>query len=362
MCSCSEVNHNEKKTGISLPKNHNLEVTGNLFLNKTQISTIEINKPYHEIILNENNYSYPNQFVIGTESNDKIIIFKNPIILHETATSIILEYIDDSKCHSIAVKIGEINDDIRTIELLNLNFQKIPVGIVPSYSYEDSCEKYVIMQIAAGNLSKLTHLMNNQTLERMIFTLEIIRQIVTTFILLFKKNLLYIDIKPENILYQFSSENQIEIRLGDLGSIIPSTKEKISTITYPSYDRLGIKYENPTEKDIVWGIGILIISLMGLDLQQFIWTEVEGEGEMKIPKIDNKDDPDPVQIQTLENFFKLKFNEYYKNNIFAKIDKPIVNLLLRTLAFNPSNRWDLKTSLEKIEKTLENYRLKLMTQ
>lgn len=90
---------------------------------------------------------------------------------------------------------------------------------------------FVIMPTADGDLHDLAgdRMLNKYQIDRIISVINNVLQC------LFENGVYYFDIKPANILYQCKSDTELNIFLGDIGSIIPVRKVYIATYPTPDY-------------------------------------------------------------------------------------------------------------------------------
>ena len=101
---------------------------------------------------------------------------------------------------------------------------------------------FVIMPTADGDLYDLasTRMLNIYQIDRIISVIQKVLQC------LFENGVYYFDLKPANILYQCKSDTELNIFLGDIGSIIPVKKVYIATYPTPDYFN-GLIPEDITE-------------------------------------------------------------------------------------------------------------------
>jgi hypothetical protein len=188
------------------------------------------------------------------------IRYNNPIVLYGGSYGLILKYENlTGQASFIALKIGNISDDMKAIRIIKGS--RCKNLIVPSVLKP----KYLVMEFVSGNLedlidiTKINDHVGNQVL------LNIIDQIIQVFKCLMDLGLFYTDIKVQNILYRCQDNNVIQIILGDLGSA--KTVFQTASCTFIPFDRWddGGKIYMPRESDIVWGIGMLWLQLLGLE-------------------------------------------------------------------------------------------------
>lgn len=143
--------------------------------------------------------------------------------------------------------------------------------IIKSYMFVKNInEQYIIMPCVSGSLSD--YFKDNLDISE-IEKINIILKIVYGLDCLINVNLFYTDLKTDNILYKLDEHNNcIDIIFGDIGSAFVSSSLMAKT-TYPSYERRNTNgiFQYPTEKDVVWSLGILILNIIGVDISIFMY-------------------------------------------------------------------------------------------
>ena len=278
-----------------------LSITGNL------------KQKYEENSFNKQGQYIGHKLIIDEKISREIAFYKyfmygNLEYTHETkrlgkgSYGFVVKYkTNDNPPKYIAVKYGSIDNDIRVINHMNVNSDKCSKLLVEYIIYtnndeqpllrknyhEDGTFSYdndgtrkdtscIIMENAIGTIEDLIHVTKNNKnkLKRILYA------IVIAIKCLFDIGLYYIDIKLENILYQYT-ETGYKIILGDLGGAV--LKDNEGSLTYPPYEcvKRELKWKiitEPTNLDItvttnldikeyiiLWGLGILTLFLLGVE-------------------------------------------------------------------------------------------------
>jgi hypothetical protein len=203
-----------------------------------------------------------------------VLRYGNPRTLDRGANGIIIKYehVPDisepgsgtrtGRVSSLAIKIGNIKPDQKVIEIL----KKSKCKHLIVQSVDANSVSFLIMEFVSGNLNNLIPITKGQTHSSNLVLLAVVDQVVTAFKCLRDAGLFYVDVKTSNILYRCLHDNEIHVILGDLGSA--ANASEIAYATYPAADRWkhgdGGKIPGSRESDVVWGIGILMLELLGL--------------------------------------------------------------------------------------------------
>ena len=183
------------------------------------------------------------------------------------------------------------------------------MNTVKYYDYfENKNEFVIIMELCDKNLTKyLTDKYKPYNPEEI---REILNQLNNSFKIMAEKKLVHRDLKLENILIKYESQNQITFKLTDYGlskqlnSISEKMKSKVGTFHFMSPEIL--KGENYDEKCDLWSLGVIIYVLC---FKQYPYN---GNTEFMILElIKNKGQSD----------FK-KTNDYNLNNLIEKLLNP----------------------------------------
>jgi len=180
----------------------------------------------------------------------------------------------EDKFKSVAVKVFKDQNDpeIQLIKDINshrdYNCDTIQSRIINLKFFQNNYKNVALMEIMVGNLKELSTktTINKQSIkEKNEIYIYILIQLANILKCLFDLNYYYNDLKLQNIL--FILDNGVHIVLGDIGSItIDEVDSSLSTYPPPEYmyrDKPGVNYVE-TERDIIWGFGIIILSLYGI--------------------------------------------------------------------------------------------------
>ena len=272
----------------------------------------------------EHKIPYYESFIINS-SEYKLV--EKP--LGKGAYGIVLQYAHYNEANEpkyIAVKYGNIKDELKVIEYMKLHgnvcsellvkyiihtdaekikmnsFSGIQIDNIDGKRYYESLggnfnpnEFYtcIIMENATGTIDQLKPIIKNNIR----ILVDILYAIVIAIQCLYDIGLYYIDIKEVNILYYYT-EKGIQIILGDLGGAVMENEK--SGPSYPPYEydseQTFYRFQGETdeyyankiitikpniytdrkhekERIITWGIGILTLMLLGID---FMWNSPES--------------------------------------------------------------------------------------
>src|SRR6185437_3005026 len=113
--------------------------------------------------------------------------------------------------------------------------------------------------------------------------LNIIIQIIVALKCLYDNGYCYTDIKLENILYRCISENEFKIILGDLGSAVKIGEHSVATFPRPT--NTDGQISGAKQEDVVWGTGILMLQLIGIDVVNTIRFDKNYNLQLLVTKI-----------------------------------------------------------------------------
>ena len=199
----------------------------------------------------------------------------------------------------------------------------------------------------------------------------IVFQIVCGLFILHKNNLVHNDIKPDNIL--ISSVGKVTI--GDFGSIDKANTKGLGTFYYKSPDILLGK--ESTEKDDMWGVGVIMVELYKKKFPFFNFNEFSEQNNVKkceklfqlksiLSKYKICINNNIINTSGTNNFYFIKnhvlkancYNNFQAelnlNNIEEIEDIKALELINNLLNLNPGKRFDAKQALD--SKYLSNYK------
>ena len=204
------------------------------------------------------------------------ITLKSVSILGEGSYGIVRKYSDSTGKINVAVKIFYRKDDDEIKVLKALEAKNVDCNIL-ACKLVGSKERPVIVCDLYNNSLKDTKLTSKLTIETKV---KIVKQLAIDLLCLYDKGLPYTDIKLENTLYKCLSNNRFRVTLGDIGSICLKNFKGVTTYPPWEYRREAANIECG-EKQIVWGLGVLLVCLIKNTnlIYPFYWEELENFGD-----------------------------------------------------------------------------------
>ena len=165
---------------------------------------------------------------------------------------------DSSKKYRIALKTYRNPRDsefaiIKLLEKKKVNCNLINARIIPDL--QDS-RKITIMNFMDGSLKSLRGNVSTKNIK------QIIKKIAQSLLCLKKKKLSYTDLKADNVLFKCYKKSEIDVKLGDLGSICKEGKTNATTWS-PYEFRKNIYNTKCNETTMVWCLGVTLLELIG---------------------------------------------------------------------------------------------------
>jgi serine/threonine protein kinase len=239
---------------------------------------------------------------------------------------ILCEYINKKFNKSIIIKIQRNNHkSLKEIDIINdLQNNNSTIHLYTKYEYT----KYYIYLISEKYTGDLVHLIKYNKLS-INNKLDIVKQIISSCIYLDKMGYCYVDMKPENILYNFNN-GIINIVLADIGSITrtnTSTDLVESTYPLPFYHRIGLSPKKYDLLTCIWGILILFLRLY-IDDEEKNRPTWKSDIYSVYPYIQNAL-KSMDQIDNLKNIFNFITPENIIDGSYInKMPQTLVNLLI----------------------------------
>ena len=188
---------------------------------------------------------------------NKIITLSRTKLLGNGTYGQVFKYSDVSKRYNVAVKTyySKHDDELRVIN--QLEKKNVNCNILASKRFETSQNPIIVCDLYSDSLSN-SKLVTKISLRNKVL---IIKQIANDLLCLNNKGFPYTDIKLANTLYKCLNKGNFKVTLGDIGSICLSEYGGITT--YPPWEYRN----NPadvkcSDKQIVWGLGVLLVSLL----------------------------------------------------------------------------------------------------
>ena len=149
----------------------------------------------------------------------------------------------------------------------HLNKHKINCNLINHKLIKTNSKDYLlIMRHMEGDVTKLIGKLNVKDMN------VIVRKGSKTISCLLKKNLTYIDLKLNNILFK-KENNKLDICIGDIGGICKlktTSKQKMGPfVTYLPWEyRKDITKLICSESVVIWFLGIIIMQLLSNDIKE----------------------------------------------------------------------------------------------
>jgi len=189
-----------------------------------------------------------------------------------------------------------------------------------------------VMDMMDGSLAELRKI---KSLGELII---IIKKIAEMLQCIYDKGLIYTDIKLGNVLYKCYDDLKLKLSLGDLGSICTKGRKEAYTYTPPEFFDGG---NNCTEPSMVWGLGVLLITLLRINDKLFYHETVK-----QFPNVETFNKEVKIYINRINN--KLGLNDVILSKIDGITDNNITmsDLLNFMLSPDPPSRITLKQVIQ----------------
>ncbi len=241
-----------KKTIKKKQKNQDIDLNQITIKKKNKNSTCILNEyfVYYDKKTNKNIELCKIKF-LSQGSNGKVYLFtEKPKTMNKKPQ------------YKIVVKtfFNKNSDEIKIIEYLEKN--KIDCNLINARLLKIPNNEYItIMNFMEGDLENLLGKLKDPDIQ------NIINKVLNTLQCLLKQDLVYIDLKLQNILYKYDENKNIDVCIGDIGGICKKNTTYNDDFG-PFYTYLPWEYRNNynevkcCEPVLVWTVGILIIQLL----------------------------------------------------------------------------------------------------
>ena len=214
--------------------------------------------------------------------NGKIFLAKD--VIGQGSSGLIVSYVNEEEGnktkYGIVIKYGRIQDDIDILSYIktrNICQTAYVNSMVNTFQYNDEKRAFIIMEYMDGTLEN--YLKNNRDLSYDVIK-KIFTDLAAQFYCFSRYELMYTDIKLANILYKCNKngkDNFIDFTLGDLGSMTNTNMNNEGIATFPPPERCvedscGV-FLNPDEKDVIWSLGILILTIIGYNTLKYSYRD-----------------------------------------------------------------------------------------
>ena len=191
------------------------------------------------------------------ETNKQISLCNNKF-LNKGSYGSVYEYYNEN--YKVAVKYFKNKNDSELKVIQQLNKLKLGCKTINARVLErgkgTNLEKYAIMEIMHGGLNKMNGKLDRNTVW------NVIKDIAEHLKCLNDNKLAYTDLKTANVLFKCKNKKEIDIYLGDLGSICNRGQTHVSTWMPWETSRgwvQGVKCNEPT---MVWQLAVVFLELM----------------------------------------------------------------------------------------------------
>jgi len=217
--------------------------------------------------------SSPGNFTIEYKTKqNKIIILSRTKLLGNGTYGQVFKYSDVLNKYNVAVKTyyNKHDDELKVIK--KLDKYNVDCNILASKRFETSQNPIIVCDIYSDSLHNI-ELLKKISLRNKIL---IIKQLANDLLCLNKKGFPYTDIKLANTLYKCLNKDQFKVTLGDIGSICLKENEGITTFPPWEYRNYPANVQC-SDKQIVWGLGVLLVSLIQNDSSPFpfYWKKIQ---------------------------------------------------------------------------------------
>ena len=270
-CVLDNALNRKKLSLIKTQKPVDVPIYNILKCDKKLYENIDLNKIVYETTSSGINLSY--------KVNRKTLPLKFQKLLGEGSYGRVDQYTDASGKYNVALKTLYKKDDKEIKILDKLEKKNIDCNILSSKLLKGVKYSYVISELYSSSLNDID-LLKSLSFE---IKIAIIVQLAGDLLCLYNNGFPYTDIKAENTLYKCLSNGKFKITLGDIGSICLDKFDGIST--FPPWEYKNGNNVKCEQKQIVWGLGILLLFLLynNLNLYPFYWEDITNitESTMK---------------------------------------------------------------------------------
>ena len=238
--------------------------------------------------------------------------------------------------YKVAVKYFKNKNDSELKVIQKLNKLKLDCKTINARVLERGkgahLEKYAIMEIMHGGLNKMNGKLDRKTIW------NVIKDIALHLKCLNDNKLAYTDLKTANVLFKCKNKKEIDIYLGDLGSICNRGQTHVSTWMPWETSRGWVQGVKCNEHTMVWQIAIVFLELVKWRKYTiFSWQTIKDYSAENITRYFNE----IIRLYKLDTLvFKDNENSKFKN---------AGELFRGMVEFNPKKRCkliDITTSIK----------------
>jgi hypothetical protein len=276
-----------------------------------------------------NNISIDSYQIFYEKENKTKVELKLNKLLGSGSYGSVYKFSDSSNKYNVAVKtfVNSGDDEIGILNKLKSN--KVDCNILRCKLLETLVNPIIVCDLYSNSLNNIPLLtsLSNKT------KILIVKQLTNELLCLYENGFPYTDIKLDNTLYKCVNKNNFKVVLGDIGSMCESPGIEKGVTTFPPWEYKDIPtYVKCSDKQIVWGIGILFISILFNQAIPFpfVWNSINLFDEKKIKR----------------HILKFVNTSILKSIIIRNSkSKPLItasDLLQSMLELDPKNRISLK--------------------